>query len=139
MDARAEDLETLPIVAIGDTIVHGMALMNTCPCEPFKRVIDISGDNPDNRSITPAPVARNEAIRAGITINALAIIQSDLMGPTGRPYLVENYEAEVIGGPGAFVMPAHSRSDFTRALRDKLVLEIAGWAPDEIRSAPVLR
>ncbi len=47
------------------------------------------------------------------------------MYSSGRPWLVEAYEAEMIGGPGAFVMTADSRSDFERALLDKMLLEIA--------------
>ena len=35
------------------------------------------------------------------------------------------YEATVIAGNGAFVMTAESRADFARALRAKLVREIA--------------
>ena len=51
-------------------------------------------------------------------INALAI-EGD------RPGLRQTYEATVIAGPGAFVMAAESRADFARALRAKLVREIA--------------
>jgi hypothetical protein len=112
--------------AIGDAIDHAAALLDQCPCQPTRRVIDVSGDNPDNRSVRPSPVARDAAIAAGITINALAILEGDPIGPSGKPLLVETYESEVIGGPGAFVMPAESRADFARALRQKMVLEIAG-------------
>lgn len=115
--------------AIGDAIVLATAAIAACPCEPLQRVIDISGDNPDNRSLVPSPRARDAAVAAGITINALAILQDSSLGPGGRPWLVESYEAEVIGGPGAFVMPAASRADFTEALMDKLVLELS-LAPD---------
>lgn len=115
--------------AIGDAIDHAAALLAQCPCQPTRRVIDVSGDNPDNRSVRPAPIARDAAVAAGITINALAILEGDRLGPSGRPFLVENYESEVIGGPGAFVLPAKDRRDFTRALRQKMVLEIAGLRP----------
>lgn len=112
--------------AIGDAIDHAAALLGQCPCQPTRRVIDVSGDNPDNRSVRPAPVARDAAVAAGMTINALAILEGDPIGPSGKPLLVENYESEVIGGPGAFVIAAEDRQDFTRALRQKMVLEIAG-------------
>lgn len=114
--------------AIGDAIDHAAALIDRCPCQPTRRVIDVSGDNPDNRSVRPAPIARDAAVAAGITVNALAILEGDPIGPSGRPLLVENYESEVIGGPGSFVMAAEDRQDFTRALRQKMVLEIAGRA-----------
>jgi len=115
--------------AIGDAIDHAAELLRQCPCRPTRRVIDVSGDNPDNRSIRPAPVARDAAVAQGMTVNALAILEGDPIGPSGKPLLVENYEREVIGGPGAFVMPAESRRDFARALRQKMVLEIAGLEP----------
>jgi hypothetical protein len=111
--------------AIGDGIVHATALLALCPCEATRGVIDISGDNPDNRSLVPAPFARDQAVALGHTVNALAITAGELLGPRGKPILVESYEAEVIGGPGAFVMTATSRVDFTRALLDKMVLEIS--------------
>lgn len=114
--------------AIGDAIDHAAALLARCPCQATRRVIDVSGDNPDNRSVRPAPLARDAAVAGGITVNALAILEGDPIGPSGRPLLVENYEAEVIGGPGAFVIAAEDRQDFTRALRQKMVLEIAGLA-----------
>ena len=115
--------------AIGDGIVHATALLALCPCEPTRGVIDISGDNPDNRSIVPAPVARDQAVAAGHTVNALAITDGALLGKRGKPILVETYEATVIGGPGAFVMQAASRADFMEALLDKMVLEISALPP----------
>lgn len=121
--------------AIGDAIDHAAALLDRCPCQPTRRVIDVSGDNPDNRSVRPAPIARDAAVAAGITVNALAILENDPIGPSGKPLLVENYESEVIGGPGAFVLPAQDRRDFTRALRQKMVLEIAGLGPDGAAAA----
>jgi hypothetical protein len=123
--------------AIGDAILHGAALLATCPCEALRRVIDISGDNSDRLGRIPAPAARDQAVAAGITVNALAILQNDLLGPRGKPLLVESYENEVIGGPGAFVLPAESREAFTEALLDKMVLEISGLqpAPGALQSA----
>ena len=114
--------------AIGDAIVLGTAMIADCPCRPQRRVIDVSGDNPDNRSHVPSSVARDAAIAAGITINALAIL-NPYAGADGNPYLIENYQANVIGGFGAFVMPAASRADFAHALRQKMILEIAGLTP----------
>jgi Protein of unknown function (DUF1194) len=42
----------------------------------------------------------------------------------GEP-LAETYRREVVGGPGAFVVTAEDRRDIARALRAKLVREIA--------------
>jgi hypothetical protein len=42
----------------------------------------------------------------------------------GEP-LAETYRRQVVGGPGAFVLSAADRTDIARALRAKLVREIA--------------
>jgi len=115
--------------AIGDAIDLAVKLFGNCPCQPTRRIIDVSGDNPDNRSHHPGPLARDAAVAEGITINALAILQDGRLGPNGRPWLVETYERTIIGGFAAFAMAANSRADFARALRDKMVLEISGIAP----------
>jgi len=111
--------------AIGDAIDHAVKLFDACPCRPTRKIIDVSGDNPDNRSHIPALVARDAAIASGVTINALAILQDGRLGPEGRPWLVETYERTIIGGFGAFAHAANSRADFARALREKMVLEIS--------------
>jgi len=112
--------------AIGDAIALGTVMIKDCPCKPTRAVIDISGDNRDINSVAAAPLTRDTAVKAGITVNALAILQNELKGPSGKPLLVETYEHEVIGGPGAFAMAARERADFARALRQKMVREIAG-------------
>ncbi len=89
-----------------------------------RRVIDVSGDGPDNRSLRSAPRARDAAVAAGITINALAI-SGALPGRYGEP-LATSYEREVIGGPGSFVMTVPDRRGFARAILAKLIREIAG-------------
>lgn len=104
--------------AIGDAIGHCAGLIAACPHEATRQVIDISGDAGDMRSTVPAPMARDAAVAMGIVINALAIVE-------GRMGLVAQYEATVIGGPGAFVEAAPTRAEFTAALRRKLIREIA--------------
>lgn len=104
--------------AIGDAIDHAVALLEASPFEATRKVIDISGDAGDMRSLRPAPEARDEAVAKGVQINALAIVE-------GRAGLVAHYEGAVIGGPGAFVEAAPSRAEFTAALRRKLIREIA--------------
>ncbi|MGE0715574.1 MAG: DUF1194 domain-containing protein [Alphaproteobacteria bacterium] len=121
--------------AIGDAIDHAALLLQRCPCEAMRKVIDISGDNADMRSLNPAPAARDAAVALGITVNALAVLENDRTGPSGRPWLVEYYERDVIGGAGAFVMAARDRADFTRALLDKMVLEVAGTQPPGVSIA----
>ena len=115
--------------AIGDAIDLAVRLFDACPCQPTRRIIDVSGDNPDNRSHHPGPLARDAAVAKGITINALAIVQDGRLGASGKPWLVETYERTIIGGFAAFAIAANSRADFARALREKMVLEISGLVP----------
>ncbi len=115
--------------AIGDAIDLAVRLFDSCPCQPTRRIIDVSGDNPDNRSHHPGPLARDAGRCQGVTINALAIVQDGRLGPSGRPWLVETYEQTIIGGFAAFAIAANTRADFARALREKMVLEISGIAP----------
>ena len=110
--------------AIGDAIDHCAALIAAAPFRAAERVIDLSGDGPDLRSLRPATAARDAAVAAGIQINALAVAAAGQVTRFGEP-LAETYRREVIGGPGAFVVTAEDRRDIARALRAKLVREIA--------------
>ena len=71
--------------------------------EGFRRVIDFSGDTMGNTFGPPITQARDEVVAAGITINALPIIRN---GDFMMNSLPQAYEDNIIGGPGAFVMPA---------------------------------
>ncbi len=108
--------------AIGDAILHGLALLEAAPWRAAERTIDVSGDGPDMRSLVPAEAARDAAVARGVVINGLAI-EAGSAWRDGR--LAAAYEAQVMGGPGAFVMRAEDRHDFARAMRAKLIREIA--------------
>lgn len=97
-----------------------------------RRVVDISGDGPNN-SGEPVTPARDRAIRAGITINGLPIINNrpSRFGFMPMPNLDLYYRKCVIGGPGAFIVVANTFRDFARAIRRKMVLEIAGRRPED--------
>lgn len=110
--------------AIGDALDHCSGVLRTAPFTAADHVIDLSGDGPDLRSRRPATTARDAAVAAGITINALAVAAAGQVTRFGEP-LAETYRRDVIGGPGAFVVSAEDRRDLARALRAKLVREIA--------------
>jgi len=110
--------------AIGDALAHCTALLLAAPFRATERVIDLSGDGPDMRSRIEAAAARDAAVAADIQINALAVATAGQVTRFGEP-LAETYRREVIGGPGAFVVSAEDRRDIARALRAKLVREIA--------------
>lgn len=95
-----------------------------------RRVIDISGDGPNNKG-DHVVRARDRALADGIVINGLTII-NDRPGQYGYPPMPDldlYYEDCVIGGQGAFVVVAEGFEDFARAILRKMVLEIAGRAP----------
>lgn len=91
----------------------------------LRRVIDISGDGPNNdgRVVTQA---RDRAVAGGLIINGLPIMTEDGFSRWGIADLDDYYENCVVGGPGAFVIPVLSWDDFPMAVRRKLVLELAG-------------
>ena len=68
---------------------------------------------------------------SGIVINGLPIM---LKKPQGGSVDLEEldtyYEDCVIGGPGAFMITVDDTARFAMAIRRKLVLEIAGMAPE---------
>jgi hypothetical protein len=94
-----------------------------------RQVIDVSGDA-GQRGGMPLPLARERAVAAGITINALALNfrGGGMTGPGGGP-LIDHFETEVIGGPGAFAIEVAEAGRFVESLVQKLVLEIAGTTP----------
>ena len=102
--------------SISGAIDYSVSVLNQCPFEARRQVIDVSGDgsNNDGRSVE---AARDEALAAGITINGLPIL-------TEETALDIYYRDHVIGGPNAFVAPVHDFSAFARAIQEKLIREI---------------
>lgn len=99
----------------------------------MRRVIDVSGDGPNNqgRGVTEARAA---AVERGITVNGLPLMThvpgTDPYGGWGNIVDLDRYFIDcVIGGPGAFVIPVTGWDQFAAAVRRKLVLELAGWQP----------
>jgi len=103
--------------SISGAIDFSVALMPTGPYRGQKQIIDISGDGSNNRG-RPVTAARDDAVRAGITINGLPIL-------TLEPDLDKYYFDNVIGGPGAVMVPAESYEAFADAIIKKLIIEIA--------------
>jgi hypothetical protein len=99
-----------------------------------RRVIDVSGDGPNNMGI-PIELARAPIIDAGITINGLPIMIKRTDGFASIADLDAYYEDCVIGGFGAFLVVVRSADQFAEAIRRKLVLEIAGREPQVIPAA----
>lgn len=113
--------------SISGAIDFGASLFALSPFSGGRRVIDVSGDGANNRG-RPATAARDAAVAAGININGLPILELE-------PDLEEHYVNNVIGGPGAFVVPAATFEDFGTAILRKLILEIADTSHSGERQA----
>ncbi len=98
--------------------------------EGTRQVIDVSGDGPNNWG-NLVTAARDRAIATGVTINGLPILDdgSGMFSSFNIPDLDLYYRDCVIGGPGAFVVVAADFTDVARAVRRKLILEIAEGRP----------
>jgi hypothetical protein len=134
-DAVSEEILKTPVRRASRTSISGainfaMPLFDQNPYHGLRRVIDISGDGPNNNGL-PVTGARDAALEKGITINGLPIMVKE---PSYSTMDIENldfyYEDCVIGGPGAFVVSIKDRDKFKEAIRTKLLLEVAGRTPE---------
>jgi hypothetical protein len=134
-DAVANEIMKTPIRRASRTSISGainfaMPLFEENPHRGLRRVIDISGDGPNNNG-SPVTVARDAALEKGVVINGLPIMVKE---PSYSTMDIDNldlyYEDCVIGGPGSFVVTIKEREKFKEAIRTKLLLEVAGKTPE---------
>jgi hypothetical protein len=134
-DAVAAEIMKTPIRRASRTSISGainfaMPLFDEDPYRGLRRVIDISGDGPNNNG-GPVTVSRDAALEKGIIINGLPIMVKE---PSYSTMDIDNldyyYEDCVIGGPGSFVVSIKDRDKFKEAIRTKLLLEVAGRTPE---------
>jgi hypothetical protein len=130
----AEALASEPIRTIHGTSISGAlrfaaGLFGANGYEGFRRVIDVSGDGPNSAGAPVVPI-RDAVLEQGFVINGLPIM---LREPSYTFYSIPDldmYYADcVIGGPGSFVLPVDDARQLADAIRQKLVLEIAGTPP----------
>lgn len=125
-----QGLTALPRTSISDAITFSATLFEGNGYTGLRRVIDVSGDGPNNMGI-PVNEARDAVTAMGITINGLPV----MLRPGQPPgyFDLKNldvyYEDCVIGGAGAFIVRVRDMANFARAVRRKLILEMAGPAP----------
>jgi hypothetical protein len=125
--------------AISAGVDRAVQLLAESGLDAPRHVIDVCGDGTNNagRDVTEA---RDDALKAGITINGLAIINdhpvswtyAHVQPPGGLP---NYYRENVTGGPSSFVLEVHDFHTFGEAMTRKLVTEIA--ANTESRSLAV--
>jgi hypothetical protein len=134
--AFADELALQPFsrdrrTSISSALHASGALFDNNGIRSDRRVIDVSGDGPNNDG-SPVVAARDALVAKGITVNGLAI---QLPNPNqifhffDLPDLDKYFSACVTGGTGSFVIPIKSLAEFATAIRQKLLLEIAGLAP----------
>ncbi|MGY3616837.1 DUF1194 domain-containing protein [Bradyrhizobium sp. USDA 10063] len=133
-DAVAAEIMKTPIRRASRTSISGainfaVPLFDDDPYRGLRRVIDISGDGPNNNG-APVTTARDAALEKGIVINGLPIMVKE---PSYSTMDIDNldqyYEDCVIGGPGSFVVTIKERDKFKEAIRTKLLMEVAGRTP----------
>lgn len=126
-------LVSLPRTSIAAAIAYSSTLFDGNGYDGMRRVIDVSGDGPNNQGIRVTD-ARDAAVARGITINGLPILLRP--GEPAGYFDLENldvyYQDCVVGGPASFIVPVYDKSNFAEAIRKKLILEMAGLTPAPI-------
>ncbi len=121
--------------AIGEVLEHAIDLLKEIPRPCDRRVIDVSGDGESNEGKRPVHT-RARLDLEDITVNGLAIRGSE-------PNIVAYFRERVIHGPAAFLEIADGYEDYPRAIRRKLISElaerVAGIPLEPTRAAFVLR
>ena len=138
-------LEKAPIMretgtSISGGLIGAARLFQSSGARGLRQAIDVSGDGPNNMGLPVVPM-RDQVIEQGITINGLPVVlkTSSYFGGINIPNLDVYYEDCVIGGPGAFMITVDDPAGFEKAIRRKLVLEIAGLPPRLMPAAEPFR
>lgn len=126
----AAEYDSRPRTGISDMILASIGMFANNGFTSNRRVLDLSGDGANNIGI-PVDKARDRAVAAGVIINGIPILSrfSDGFKYRTVQYLDTYFLKCVIGGPGSFVEIANGFDDFARAIKRKMVLEIAGLRP----------
>ena len=141
IEAFATRLADAPIsiarrTSISGAIRYAIPLFGRSPYEAERKVLDISGDGSNNDGGLVTDM-RYEALKEQIVINGLPVM-NDRPNPFGFPSetdLDKYYLHCVTGGPRSFVEVARNFEDFPRAVRKKLLQEVADIGPASARSS----
>ena len=134
--AFADALAAMPITrarmtSISGALQYAMRLFGQSPFRTSRRVVDVSGDGPNNAGPAVTDV-RDSLVAQGIIINGLPIV-IHVGGAFDLADLDRYYADCVIGGPGAFLLAIRDKAEFAPAIRRKLILEIASVPPPPAR------
>jgi hypothetical protein len=118
--------------SISASLAFGARLFDGNGFSSPRRVIDVSGDGPNNIG-PPILPAREVVLKKGITINGLPImLERSGVDPFSVPNLDAYYRDCVVGGPGSFTLAVTAIDQFEIAIRRKLIQEIAAAQPHVI-------
>jgi len=123
-DLAQRSISRIGYTSISGAIDFGVSQLQKSGVQATRKVIDVSGDGPNNqgRNVTRA---RDDAVALGITINGLPIMLKRPDGFWDIDNLDHYYRDCVIAGSGAFMIPVRDKSQFTEAIRGKIIREIA--------------
>lgn len=110
--------------ALGNALGYAHRLMARAPIRCLRQVIDVSGDGISNDGIRPEDVYQLYDF-SEITVNGLAILNPYRRGKTFYEAVDEYYMRSLLRGPGAFMIVAEGFDDFARAMKVKLLNELA--------------
>jgi Protein of unknown function (DUF1194) len=115
--------------SISGGIDKSLEMLEKLPYFAERMVIDVSGDGANNDG-RPVEQLRDSAVRRGITINGLPVmVKAPQLGWADIEELDLYYIDCVIGGPGAFMIPIKSQTEFSRATKQKMIMEVSGVTP----------
>lgn len=130
--------------ALAPSIKKAAAMLTIDGLNAARRVIDVASDHPWDGG--RAATVRDATVAAGITINALPIIDERPIGTFdgrmsyaqwGSESAVDFYRNYVIGGPGSFLIEVRDYSAFGAALKRKLLRELIS-SPEAIDNRKTL-
>ena len=139
--AFATELEKSPYrpgstTSISAGIDYCVKLLQASGINALRRVIDLSGDGYSDYG-RDVRAARDDAVKAGIIINGLPVMNPRAAYRTKIPEDLDvYYKNNVAGGKGSFTLPVKKLEDFNKVILQKLILEIASLLPAPSGKAP---
>lgn len=104
---------------VSEALVMGTRLLEQSPFTSDRALLNICANGDDNIG-EPPDAARDRALAAGITINAMIL--------RDQPDVAAYFRRHVRGGPGSFVLSVSDFDDVIDAMLAKFMLELAhGW------------
>lgn len=119
--------------SISGALNFGHKLLQAAPYRALRKVIDVSGDGPNNAG-EGVEAARDRVLADGITINGLPVmIKRQSYGWGDIDNLDAYYQDCVIGGNGAFVIPITEMEHFLTATKQKIIREVADLGASDVQ------